>query len=340
MVLERACLSGMVFLIFTNAGWSQNLAKEQILDQAMDSLRRIRSLEYRFTHAGDKAGSSTSEVVYDGLKYRITRDDTVPGERSEGRLFSTELAFDGLRQQKIRHDSRLVQLQDGHVNAWGITETPETMNYLWLSTWGKTPDLNEVRDKANWISRFEHARVIGESDEYIVPAVGVEFPSPQVDRPVKTVVWFSREHGCIPVARERRLETTGVVSSTFRVTEYVLKDLDGHSQLFPLSFDFVETGDDKVSLPQTFTMTIDPESLQVNHVVDEGRFTLPIPEGYEIRDVQLDQAAIAQAEALATAKGAAGLPDARSASLWSLLWVANGLLFLAIAGYVYWRRRP
>jgi hypothetical protein len=312
----------------------------QLEESAWHSVHALTPIEYHFDYASQRGETSRNEFLLDGEQYRITRRDLKLAERQE-KLFSADLAYDGRRQQHVVHHEKSAYLRDGLEGVvWGVTETPYTILYSWISTWGHTPRHRELREREHWRSRFEGARVIGRTDRHIVPSTGVEFPPHDASVRSSYVVWFADELGCVPVAYERKLAATGEVSSSLTVTEYSVHKSEGGPILIPLSITHQEHGRDRVSLVNQSKYTIDPATLRIQHHPDPGRFQIPIPEGYEVQDEQLMLAAIAQAEALATAKGAAGLPDARSASLWSLLWVANGLLFLAIAGYVYWRRRP
>ncbi len=305
----------------------------------------LRRVQFAYHYESDTGLISDVKLVAAGERFRCDRVDTA-GAVVQGRTtppFTTSVAYNGRRQQMLDGYRSILRLEDGCDGASYGIESPVILPYHWLASPG-APALRWDMIVSNelWEKRFTDANYIGEVKEDGRALMAVEFP--QRDGVTTPCIWqvlFARDVGYLPIRYVRRVEKTGEASSTMQVKQFRMFSIDGQQVAVPTTVTFQESGADKVSLRQSFTLTVDEHSLKVNEDVhvDDALFTLTTAGVKTIRDVNDFERKVAAAEGrnrrgLDTDSGAEASGRAR------VLWAsAISLVLFAAFLLVCWQRQ-
>jgi hypothetical protein len=309
-----------------------------IKNKAYVHATHIRSMQFSYELQRDSGWKVSVAFYSDGTRFRVDRND-ITGYVARQKQFDpvkTSAAYNDERYQLLEPHEQRLRLQDGNLAAGYSVNTPHLFIYQWVQQMGAPFRWDTVLSIQSWDAAFENAMYIGKDDIKKIPVDVIDLQQAEAVRtPCVYRVYFASALGYFPIKYERRVKTSGEVTSTMTVEQYEVISTDGRDIVFPTLVRYVETGADGVSLPKHATIVVDKSSIRVNQDVDDSLFTLPNDNPEWVYDVDEQNRLFAATNPTSTPM------EKPSPSFTSsiLVWFNAAALCVGIIAYILYRRR-
>ena len=276
-----------------------------------------------------------------GVKYRVFRLDEKPsiidGEKIEGSY--QEYAFDGLRHQAMDErestmlDQSYLQLSDKQFQN-GVNDLV-LRPFQWLvSSACVNLEWSQVQSVELWKKRFAVAVDRGEVQKGNERCRAVEFPQTCSDSPAIFRVYFSIEHDYYPIAYERLLENSSESSSSYVLDEFKKLQSGENAIIIPVRGTRTEVGKDRTLPNRTSRFFLLSDTLRVNTIIDDSRFTLVPSKKPLVYDIDEEERMAKQSMEARRAP----LPF-KPANSWNKVFVGMNVFVAIITLWAIWRMR-
>lgn len=276
---------------------TESLLLERIRLACLNQVRLIRAIEFTMQfetqmsltqneihqlssdvklESGEIAQQGLVDYTESGDKYRI---ESVFTDGVSGRTDTEISAFNGDRYQVLYKEKKGLTTKTTPYSANpSRTFNPLTMMFVWLLDGSSSQVFTEIKNESHWNKAFATARYIGQLTEKGMAVEVVEFPFPTTEMLPEGLddstirVHFAPSLDYYPVALVA-MRPNGEPFGEVRLKAWEELDVDGQKAIVPLNIwlTMQMPGDGKT----TATLTIQPETIQINHSIDEEYFTIP-----------------------------------------------------------------
>lgn len=321
---------------------------EEIRRKSLAQLQLLRAIECTMVYemhakmggaaypAGERwrAGVTAVEgrlvVIQAGDKYRMETERT----NLKTKVTTTYIAvYDGNRHQIFAKDKKVLDIKDRAIlsnpsQALG----PINAVYGWVLDKRVERTLGQMQNEKYWLERFAMARYCGQREKGGTVVEVVEFPYPYPDRlPEQDAVLrvrFSVDHGYYPISNSVRCADGRIISQS-RVDKCKRIEIEGQHVIVPLkkSLEFNVPGAYRVEEQSSVL----PETIKVNHRIDEDIFTIPVTRARKVQD--LDSSGRVENPAVP------GLSSRSGLRAWLIAVVISLFALLSLLGWLIWESR-
>jgi len=288
-LVVRSVLVLLTVAVVVDVANADSASIEAVKRQTISFAREIRSIEFEMVSVGNDVNRESGE--------RISRVETMRYFQS-GNMFRSETGialnseslgdeistYTGERFQVFHKDIETMTLKDESLrpNAPRVV-SPFVGLFSFLAKMGMNATWTELTAEKNIDDTFKQAKYVGIREYNGSECVVLEFPG--VVPGFTSEVWFSREHGHLPVksvvSANRSTISVGEVKRLHEVT------LDGGTRIFiPVEIVLASNFPGRsVYSSSTSTVTVDPNSIKINHEIDDDFFTLPTTAARHVKDI-------------------------------------------------------
>lgn len=289
---RAVCIAAFVSALSFSAPLSaQDLTN--IRERSYKAVTSLVSTEYRGELTSSTGQVSSLRFLRNGDHYRLEREDR-SAPVINGRQIPPVNAvwtYDGQRFQRFNVERDRLRLSDNE-HRIGATD-PMLRIYCWLlQGLCEMPTWQTLQDQSVWNRRFENASFLGETTINGERCWLTEFPQDCISNPCVYQVAFTADEFCLPIHVERRVKSSGEVSTTVTVDQRKHFEVVDASVLFPLKVTSIETAADGLSYAQTMTWTLVEDQINLDAEIDPSVFTLSPAGSTRIHDVQQNRKAI------------------------------------------------
>lgn len=289
---RAVCIAAFVSVISFSAPLSAQYLTD-IRERSYKAVTSLVSTDYRGELISSTGQVSSLRFLRNGDHYRLEREDR-SAPVINGRQIPPVNAvwtYDGRRFQRFNVERDRLRLSDNEQRT-GATD-PMLRIYSWLlQGLCEMPTWQTLQDQSVWKRRFENASFLGETTVNGESCWLAEFPQDCISNPCVYRVAFTADEFCLPIHVERRVKSTGEVSTTVTVDQRKHFEVEDASVLFPLKVTSVETAADGLSYAQTMTWTLVEEQINLDAEIDPSVFTISPAKATRIHDVQQNRRAI------------------------------------------------
>ena len=271
-----------LFVVCSLAGSvNQGKADEAILKDIFQSASQMPLLLKNYQFSFELRGGASDPRIYQktdvwqsGSNIKTISAWVFPEEKEIDPLFKPfEYAFNGTDYQwfSTGHAALTFSKKCRHPTPYW-TLSPLMWPYEWLL--GRQANWSDVKDHANWDTKFKEAKYLGPKVENGVHLEVVSFPFPQrnMDR---VFVYFAKNFDYYPIEMRGYKDglNAGLPVLTSRVTQHKIFDIGGMTFVFPLNVE-AQIGIKGDEGWHELGWTVDESSIKINPQLDADMFTI------------------------------------------------------------------
>ena len=276
-------------VVFENTLSADGASIEAVKKGTKSFVREIRSIEFTSVNVGEDVNRESKEKLrrketmryfQSGNMFRSETSITLNGE-SLGDEIST---YTGKRFQAFYKDKETMALKDSSI----FTNPSRVMSPLvgifsFFAKKGMVYTWSDFTSEKNIEDTFKQAKYIGNREYNGAECIVLEFPG--VAPGFTNEVWFSQKNGYFPV--KSVASANGLPLGTVDVKKLYEVTLDGDTRIFfpveiVLAFNYPGSS---VYSSSTSVVTVDTDTIKINHEIDDDFFTLPTTIAKQVNDI-------------------------------------------------------
>jgi len=262
---------------------------ETVKRQTKSFVREIRSIEFEMLLMGTDVRRESSEKISrkETMRYfqsgNMFRSETVISLNGES-LGDEISTYTGKRFQVFKKNIETMAVKDSSIASSATRViSPLVDVYSFLVKMGMTYTWTEITTEKNIDDSFKHAKYIGKRENNGAECIVLEFPGVVPGFTVE--VWFSREKNYFPV--KYTFSINGSPQGVCEVKKFHEENLDSGAKVF-IPVEIVSVSNYPGRSPYSSserTISIDANTIKINHEIDDDFFTLPTTIAKHVDDI-------------------------------------------------------